>query len=98
MEMVGPCRGNYMSETSPSTTQVVITLSVPGNEIIKVEALDKSGRRHALGTDEFASLAGDSEVESLLPVLEQAYEAGFSDANTDVFQPDDDSNDDEDDL
>jgi hypothetical protein len=77
-----------MAETHLHSTQVVLTLS-PESEIIKVEILEKSGNRHELGVQDFASLAGDDDVEGLFPVLEQAYEAGFSDANGDVFESDD---------
>jgi len=75
---------------TPDSRQLIITLSVPDNEIIKVEALDKSGKRRKLQDEDFAALAGDRDVEGLLPVLEQAYVAGFSDANADVFESDDD--------
>lgn len=48
----------------------------------------------------FATLVGDHDVEDLLPILEQAYMAGFADASGDVFSDDDDSHreTDEDDL
>jgi hypothetical protein len=86
-----------MAETQLHSTQVVLTLS-PESEIIKVEILDKSGNRHELGIQDFASLAGDDDVEGLFPVLEQAYEAGFSDANSDVFESDDSKEGNEDDF
>jgi len=74
------------AKKAPETRQLVITLSVPDSDIIKVEALNKSGKRHKLPDEEFATLVGDDDVEDLLPVLEQAYVAGFSDANGDVFE------------
>jgi len=86
-----------MAETHLHSTQVVLTLS-PESEIIKVEILEKSGNRHELGVQDFASLAGDDDVEGLFPVLEQAYEAGFSDANGDVFESDDSNEANEDDF
>ena len=75
---------------TPDSRQLVITLSVPDNEIIKVEAVDMSGKKRTLHDEDFATLAGDHDVEDLLPVLEQAYVAGFSDANGDIFETGDD--------
>jgi len=78
------------AKKTPDSRQLIITLSVPDNEIIKVEALDKSGKKRKLQDEDFAMLAGDRDVEGLLPVLEQAYVAGFSDANSDIFESDSD--------
>lgn len=68
--------------------QLIITLSFPEGEIVRIEFFDQSGRRYQLLDREFAALVGDYDVEGLLPVLEQAYVAGFYDANGD-FEPDD---------
>ena len=84
---------------TPDSRQLVITLSVPGNEVIKVEALDTSGKKRTLHDEDFATLVGDRDVEGLLPVIEEAYVAGFSDANGDVFESDESEEDtDDDDL
>lgn len=77
------------AKKTPDSRQLVITLSVPDNEVINVEVLNKSGKRHKLRDEDFAALAGDCDVEGFLPVLEEAYVAGFSDANGDVFESDD---------
>ena len=61
--------------------QFIVTLSVPDRDIVKVETLDKSGKRQTLPDEDFATLVGDEDIEDLLPVLEEAYVAGFSDAN-----------------
>jgi hypothetical protein len=86
MEQVQP---SPQAKKAPDNRQLVITLSVPDNEIINVEVLNKSGKRHKLRDEDFAALVGDRDVEGLLPVLEEAYVAGFSDANGDVFESDD---------
>jgi hypothetical protein len=84
------------AKKNPDSKQVVITLSVPGREVIKVETLDASGKRHKLADEDFAALAGDSDVEGLFPVLEEAYVAGFSDANGDESGDDEYESDDDD--
>jgi hypothetical protein len=85
------------SKRNADSKELIITLSVPDGDIVKVEAVDKAGKRQQLLDEDFATLVGDGDVEDLLPVLEQAYVAGFSDANSDVFEsgdagdePDDD--------
>jgi hypothetical protein len=73
--------------------QLLITLSGPNSDVVRVETLDKSGTKHDVPDDDFAALAGDNDVEDLLPVLEEAYMAGFSDASSDVFESDDSESD-----
>jgi hypothetical protein len=65
---------------SPETRQVVVTLSVPDGDVLKVETLDKAGHRQPMPEEEFAALAGDDDAEELGAVLEGAYTAGISDA------------------
>jgi hypothetical protein len=83
----------------PDSRQLVITLTVPDSEITMVEVVDKSGKRYKLKDEDFATLVGDCDVEGLLPVIEEAYVAGFSDANGGVFESDESEEDaDDDDL
>ena len=70
--------------------QLLITLSASDSDVVRVETLDKTGKKRDLPDDDFATLMGDQDVEDLLPVLEQAYMAGFADASTDVFESEDD--------
>ena len=81
------------SETA--STQILITLSGPDGDVIRVETLDKAGKKRDLPDDDFALLMGDQDMEDLLPVLEQAYMAGFADAGADVFESEDDEGHDE---
>ena len=70
-------------------TQLVITLGDRDGEIVRVEAVGKSGKKQELLDEDFAALVGDHDMVDLLPVLEQAYMVGFSDASSDVFSSDD---------
>jgi hypothetical protein len=85
MDQVEP---SPQAKKTPDSRQLLITMTVPGSEIIMVEVVDKSGKRHKLQDEDFATLVGDRDVEGLLPVIEEAYVAGFSDANGDVFESD----------
>jgi hypothetical protein len=85
-------------ETS-ETRQVVLTLSVPGGEVIKIEKLDKNGQRQPMPEEEFSALAGDDDAEDLGAVLEGAYSAGISDAlNDEISEEEEDSEEDEEEL
>jgi len=43
--------------------QMIITLNIPESTIVRIEALDKSGRRYDVQGGEFAALITDYEVE-----------------------------------
>jgi hypothetical protein len=83
------------TSTETAATQLLITLSEPDGDVVCIETLDKSGKKRELPDDDFAILIGDHDVEDLLPVLEQAYMAGFADASSGVFERDGDENQDE---
>jgi hypothetical protein len=78
--------------TQPKTevrgTQLLFTLGDRDGEVIRVETVDKSGKKHELLDEDFAALVGDQDIMDLLPVLEQAYMVGFSDASGGVFESD----------
>lgn len=72
--------------TATGTKELVLTLSIPGGEVVKVEMLNKSGQRTQLSEEEFAELAGEDEEVS----PEEAYAAGITDAgDEDEFELDD---------
>src|SRR6516164_8685347 len=76
--------------------EVVLTLSVPDGEILKVEMLDKSGHRQAISEDEFDALTVEDERES--SPLEDAYAAGFNDASDEAFEFDDQDGDEDEEI
>ena len=47
-------------------------------EIVKVEKVDKAGKRQELTEEECAKLAGQDEVEEIEAALEEAFEAGVA--------------------
>ena len=80
---------------SPESKQLVIVLSFPQDEIIRVEAFDESGKRYDLLDRETAALIGNYDVEDLLLATEHVME--FCDANGD-FEFDDSDDEFEDEL
>ena len=67
----------HRGKRAPGRAQeLVLTLSVPDGEVIKVETLDKSGKRKQLTEEEFAELAGDDDVSP-----EEIFAAAIPDAS-----------------
>jgi hypothetical protein len=69
------------------TRELVLTLSVPDDEVIKVEMVEKSGQRRELSEEQFAELVGENDGEDISP--EEAYAAGITDVTEDEFELDD---------
>jgi hypothetical protein len=85
-------RPEKKQDKQTGTTELVLTLSVPDGEVVKVETLDKSGQRHELSEEEFAELAGEDE-EEISP--EEAYAVGIADAAEDELGLDEEEGGDE---
>jgi hypothetical protein len=64
--------------------QLVVTLTVSGGEIEKIEELVSSGKRRAYSEAEFAALAGDDSLQDACEALEAAYMAGVQDGLDDA--------------
>ena len=62
------------------TTQIVLTLSGPDGEIVKVEKLGKAGQRQKLSRKELAELFAGADEDDFDAALDEAYSTGVSDA------------------
>ena len=69
--------------TQTAIRELVLTLSVPDGDVVKVETLEKSGRRHQLSEEQFSELAGDDESHEIS--LEEAYAASIADPTEEEF-------------
>ena len=90
-------RTTHPAQRRPSkqtdTKELVLTLSVPDGEVIKVEMLDKSGQRKELSEEEFADLISEDE-EEISP--EEAYAVALADvSDEDEFELDEEGGADE---
>ncbi len=81
-------RRRNAGKPAKSASQIVVTLSVPQGEVIKVERLAGSGQRRKVSGKELAALAGTDEMEDLGAALEETYAAGVIDAIEDSFELD----------
>jgi len=61
--------------------ELVVTLRLPGGDVVKVDELQSSGERREITEQEFAELAAHGDEESLVAALEEAYAAGAEDAS-----------------
>src|ERR1700752_5369751 len=72
------------------TKEIVLTLAALNGDLIKIEALEKSGQRRELDDDEFSALASTAAVD-LAAAVEQAYPTGIADGLQDDLGEDDEA-------
>lgn len=65
---------------APETMQIVLTLSGPNREIVKIEKLGKSGQRQKVSKKELAEFFADDDEDDFEDALADAYTSGVSDA------------------
>ena len=56
--------------------QVMVTIN--SGRIVKVEKVDKSGKRQELAEEDLTKLAGEDELEEIESSLEESFEAGVA--------------------
>jgi hypothetical protein len=78
--------------SADETEQLALTISTATGDILKIEKVDKAGKREELSDAQCAELAGDDEVEEIEAGLEEAFEAGLAAA---LGEDDEDVEDDE---
>lgn len=62
------------------TEQMVLTIGATTGDVVKIEKIDKAGKRDELSEEECAKLAGEDELEEIEAALEEAFEAGIAGA------------------
>jgi hypothetical protein len=65
-------------DSAEEIEQLVVTFNAAMGEIVKVEKVDKAGKRQELTEEECAKLAGQDEVEEIEAALEEAFESGVA--------------------
>ena len=74
------------------TEQIVLTVGATTGDVVKIEKIDKSGKRDEISDEDCATLAGEDEVDEIEAALEEAFEAGIAGA---LSEDDEDDFDDE---
>ena len=75
--------------------QLVVTIKGPGGKIVRIEKIDKTGKRHELEHKEWAKLVGDDELDEIEEALEEAFEAGIAGIFGEEYEEDEAYEDDE---
>src|SRR5262245_41490523 len=75
---VASFKGGTEAAGASEEEQVVVTINAPMRKILRVEKMDKAGKRQELSEEEWARLVGDDEVETIEAALEEAFEAGVA--------------------
>src|SRR6476661_4578233 len=65
-------------DSAEEIEQLVVTFNAAMGEIVKVDKVDKAGKRQELTEEECATLAGQDEVEEIEAALEEAFTAGVA--------------------
>jgi hypothetical protein len=92
---VASFKGGADGDSSSGEEQVVVTINPGMGKIVRVEKLDKAGKRQELAEKEFVKLVGDDEVEEIEAALEEAFEAGVAAMLGDEYEDDETVEDDE---
>ncbi len=87
--------GSEAAGSAEGIEQLVVTFNATMGEIVKLEKVDKAGKREELSEEDCARLAGEDEVEEIEAALGQAFEAGVAlvlgDAKEEESAEDDDA-------
>jgi hypothetical protein len=94
-------RGVASFKTGAETTgasehkQVVVTINAPMGKIVKIEMIDKAGKRQELSDEDWGTLIHDDETGEIEAALEEAFEAGIAAVFGEEYKDDELDEDDE---
>lgn len=58
--------------------QVMVTIQAPMGAVVRVEKVDKTGKRQEVTEEDWAKLIGKEEVDEIETAIEEAFEAGIA--------------------
>jgi len=70
--------GSEAAGAAEEEQQVLVTINSALGRIVKVEKVDKSGKRQELAEEDLTKLAGEDELEEIESSLEESFEAGVA--------------------
>ena len=65
----------FKAEPEEETEQLVVTINPAMGGIVKVEKIDRAGKREELSEEECGRLLGEDEMEEIEAALDEAFEA-----------------------
>ena len=66
---------NFKAEPEQQIEQLVMTINPAAGGIVKVEKVDKAGKREELTEEDLGKLVGEDEVDEVEDALDEAFEA-----------------------
>jgi hypothetical protein len=92
---VASFKGGAEAVGASEQEQVVMTINTPMRKIVRVEKIDKAGKRHEIPEEEWAKLVGEDELEDIQVALEEAFEAGIAAVLGEEYEDDEADEDDD---
>jgi hypothetical protein len=92
---VASFKGGAEAADATEEEQLMVTIKAPMGKIVRIEKVDKSGKRHELEQEEWAKLVGDDELDEIEDALERAFEAGVAAVLGEEYEEDEASEDEE---
>ena len=83
------------AEGGAEDEQLMVTINPAMGGIVRVERIDKAGKRQELVEEELAKLVGEDEVDEIEAALEEAFEAGIAVVLGDTYEDEEAYEDDE---
>jgi hypothetical protein len=75
--------------------QILVTINPAIGRIVRVEKIDKGGKRQQIEEEEWGKLVGNDEAEEIESALEEAFEAGVAGVLGEEYEEDEAYEDDE---
>jgi len=85
--------GSESAGAADEEQQVLVTINA--GRVVKVEKVDKSGKRQELAEEDLTKLAGEDELEEIESSLEESFEAGVAVALGEEYDADEADEDEE---
>jgi len=92
---VASFKGGAEAADATEEEQLMVTIKAPMGKIVRIEKVDKSGKRHELEQEEWAKLVSDDELDEIEDALERAFEAGVAAVLGEEYEEDEASEDEE---
>ena len=83
------------AEGAAEDEQLMVTINPAMGGIVRVERVDKAGKRQELVEEDLAKLVGEDEVDEIEAALEEAFEAGIAVVLGDSYEDEEAYEDDE---
>jgi hypothetical protein len=85
---VASFKGGAEAAGASEEEQMIVTMNASMGKIVRLEKIDKAGKRQELSEEEWAKLVGHDELDEIEAALEEAFEAGVAAALGEEYEDD----------